>query len=137
MKRVAANYANDAKNSYWRNSRRNLFDTVESPQEKLFAFAIDLPDVSGIDFPHTREFRHGNDGLRHRSVPAGGTDVAESFLEHAARSAHVSDVANGDDVIRFVDAAHEGPLDSFEGEAEVRHLRDKIVALHAAQVNEC
>src|SRR5205807_9979076 len=92
---------------------------------------------AGIDIPSAVKFVDGDDGFCHRSVAAGGADIAEGFLQDAACGSHVSDISNGDDVIRFEDAAHECPLDSFKRQAEIRHLRNQIVALDAAEIDEC
>ena len=77
-----------------------------------------------------------DDGFRHRGVSAGRTDFAERLFQDTPGGAHVSDVPDGDDVIRFENAGHKCPFDAFKRQAEIRHLRNQIVTLHASEMHE-
>src|SRR5438128_2451179 len=117
--------------------RGKLLRAMQGPEEDVLDLAVHLADVAGINIPSVMKFGDRDDGFCHGGVAACGADVAEGFLQHAACGAHVSDVADGNNVIGFEDSAHECPLDSFKGQTEIRHLRNQVVTFDAAEIDEC
>src|SRR3954463_1005655 len=69
-------------------------------------------------------------------MASGGADMSESFLQNAACRPDIPDIADGNNVIRFIHSADECPLDSFKRKAEVGHLRYQVIAFDPAEMYE-
>src|SRR5262245_17539532 len=107
---------------------------MEGAEENLLDFAIHLTDVPRIDIPGSLEFCERYDCLRHRRMPSRRADVAERFLQNTAGSPNIADVADGNDVVGLINAAHDCPFNTLKRQAEVRHLRYKVIAFDASQI---
>src|SRR4051812_37080288 len=112
-----------------------LFRIAQTAAKFELTAAIHHTDVTGIDMPLLREATDRDNRFCHRRMTTRGPDVSERVFQDTASRTNIPDVAHRDDVVRIVYSADEGPLDTFERQREVCHLRDQIIAFDSAEVN--
>src|SRR5262249_32608880 len=72
--------------------------------------------------------------LGHRAVPPGPADRAEQLANDVAGAAHVPWIAHRDDQRIVPLARHRDPLRTLELHAEIRQLRDDVLAVDVPDV---
>ena len=72
----------------------------------------------------------------HHAMAAGAADVIIKSFHDVASTFHVADIAHGNNYAVFDQPRRNAPIDPFDLQAKFGHLRDNVLALDLAHVND-